>query len=97
MNKYEEAFLRIDATTEVGLKDTITTELGDATINKEAFVIDMVTLHELVARATPMKPVITGAKHSLIFMGCPVCKDRTSIVNNFCPHCGQALDWSETK
>ena len=54
--------------------------------------------NELVERATPMKP--SDLKDDdYVWWQCPKCNgdttDDNQIQYNFCPICGQALDWSE--
>ena len=51
-------------------------------------------LEELVERATPKKP----KSEKEIFCLCPICKEFVGDEfdkNNYCPVCGQAIDWSE--
>ena len=91
-NKYEEAFARIDSTTSIGLKGTITTEFGTVSINKQAFREDMTVIQGLVKRATPMKPLFAWDYK------CPNC--NKFITNGskwqcekYCDNCGQAIDW----
>lgn len=61
-------------------------------------------LEELVERATPKAP---NGKHSgwrspdgvsvLTFFeySCPHCERRVTDIDNFCPNCGQAIDWGK--
>ena len=44
-------------------------------------------MEELVVKATPMKPDSSQA--------CKVCDEALSIGYNFCPQCGQAIEWGE--
>ena len=59
-------------------------------------------LQELVEKETPMKPKsklygITGEGETFMYHYCPICgfysveKDYA----NYCPNCGQKLDWSD--
>lgn len=54
-------------------------------------------LQELVNKATPMKPIPLFIPMAFLPYRCRKCK---SLVNNrkqkfrYCPHCGQAVDWS---
>lgn len=62
------------------------------------------TLQELVDKATPKAP---NGKHSgwrspdgvsvLTFFeySCPRCERRVTDIDNFCPNCGQALNWGK--
>lgn len=51
-------------------------------------------LQKLVDRVTPNKP----KSEKEIFYLCPICKEFVGDEfdkNNYCPVCGQAIDWSE--
>lgn len=55
---------------------------------------------ELLDKATPKKPITKVAKGSydpVYFHYCPVCKFSSVEKDyaNFCPNCGQKLDWSD--
>ena len=54
------------------------------------------TLDELVERAAPKKP-IRKYTYSGIIVGVCECQQSCPITFNFCPNCGQALDWSDEK
>jgi hypothetical protein len=71
----------------------------------EPFPIEEIeSLQELVDKATPEAPnvehswwrspdgvsVLTFFKYK-----CPCCGRRVTDIDNFCPNCGQAIDWSE--
>lgn len=57
-------------------------------------------IEELVDKETPVKPIVEDARkfgysygHSYI---CPECnKVYVNVKHNYCPNCGQKLDWSE--
>lgn len=97
MNKYEIALTELvsDASTLYVLHKT---HLTPQVIAKRLDTIEECNnnLQELVKRATPMKP-LTHFMSSL----CPIstCKSLVSDEDNkynFCPYCGQAIDWSGT-
>ena len=46
---------------------------------------------ELVDKATPKNPLYNGEYIS--FCNCPNCKKVVPIRGDYCPRCGQALDW----
>lgn len=54
-------------------------------------------LQELVDRATPKKPYGTNGDWANLSMNrCPYCKAYPLSPNDdYCPNCGQAIDWSE--
>ena len=56
-------------------------------------------LQELVDRATPKKPQKWTVGKLLLNRGfefnCPVCNSVHHDMLNFCPDCGQALDWGK--
>jgi hypothetical protein len=49
-------------------------------------------LKELVERATPKKVIYENNDSGI--GECPNCRERI-FTPDFCPNCGQALDWSE--
>ncbi len=55
-------------------------------------------LISLIERDTP-KSLIKNTNHVITKHNCPVCVCRVDIPQlievNFCPKCGQRLDWSE--
>lgn len=71
------------------------TDCGDCNIKR-----DILTLKELVDKSTPMKPIPLFIPMAFLPYRCPVCR---TLVNhkkdkfNYCPNCGQRLDWSEEK
>lgn len=61
------------------------------------------TLQELVNRATPKKPVEKKFNEATMWdcadyfverNACPTCKIKIINKSDFCPCCGQAIDWS---
>ena len=61
--------------------------------------IDLTLIKELVERATPKKPY-NPPTQGFIDFDCPrcykyICTNERKRSINFCPNCGQALDWSE--
>lgn len=65
-------------------------------------VDELITLKELVDKATPKKPIVKYDNFGDGTLCCPNCNQ--SIVNvwskrkyrpKYCHYCGQALDWSE--
>lgn len=73
-------------------------------VNRWAHTKDWNLLKELVEKATPKAP---SGKHSgwrspdgasvLTFFEykCPCCERRVTDIDNFCPNCGQALNWGK--
>lgn len=90
MNKYQKALERICNNLLCG---------GECAVGcKPCSLLE--PIQELVEKATPMKPitkVVKGSYDPVYFHYCPVCnffsveKDYA----NFCPGCGQKLDWSD--
>lgn len=88
MNKYQEAFYNVS--------------MGDSFPGaKEQFEKGLEVLRELVEKETPRKPI--EIKYKLFYgWACPHCAHDIS--NNrkrkhqkvqYCPNCGQKLDWGE--
>ena len=48
-------------------------------------------LQELVDKATPMKPT----PYIKNIGTCKSCEDSVHRLDNYCPNCGQKIDWSE--
>ena len=95
MNKYFEATNRM-----LSHIDTIhwveEINIGD----KDLYEQDKKTIWELVEKATPKKLQYDYLNHELVNYHCPNCGEAQGLKVNkrwrkFCPHCGQALDWSE--
>ena len=93
MSKYQEAYnhiLHCD-------RDKPHSYISDAYRN------DLSVLKELVEKATPKKPNLWGdgyADGELVYdmYDCPNCGKSYEIEYekyDYCPHCGQALDWGE--
>lgn len=65
---------------------------------KDRFPKEFKVLQSLGERDTPKKP-INDTNHVIRQHNCSVCKRRVDIPQlievNFCPKCGQRLDWSE--
>ena len=57
-------------------------------------------LEKLVERDKPMKP-IKDNRHVFTQYNCKVCNSRVDIPQlkeiNYCPKCGQRIDWSDDK
>lgn len=73
---------------------TATANLGAVEIpeNMKQYMVELLKLQK---RSTPQKPVMVNVGHNGKTDGCPVCgKDFWEKVN-FCPNCGQAIDWSD--
>mgnify|MGYP001811008199 CR=1 FL=1 len=86
MNKYQEALNRLKIKS-LYYADTLT-QLRATKVESE-IIEDKKTVQELVDRATPMKPTY---EHALF---CDKCFNQVVTKDmNFCPNCGQALDWS---
>ena len=89
MNKYDRA-----------LKDIYKEAYPNASENwcAESLNDNVLLLKELVERATPKKPALHIIDDTEWLM-CPICtwdtKDSEGLEHNYCPGCGQALDWSE--
>ena len=56
-------------------------------------VDEMIDIKELVEKATPKK--LLYSEEYISFSHCPNCKKVVPIRGDYCPRCGQALDWSE--
>lgn len=50
-----------------------------------------ITLNECVEKQRAKKPALLNPSFS--FTGCPECGTR--MCSNYCPNCGQRIDWSE--
>ena len=90
MNKYQEALTTIKQCIYEASKETINpNELEEIKV-----------LQELVYKATPKKPIERHyedeGEPEYIKVCCPAgCKVQVGNYYNFCPECGQALDWSD--
>lgn len=83
MNKYEKALKDVANETVDGYYQPKTVEH----FHSEAIGI----LRELVERAIPQKLLYNGEYVS--FCNCPNCKKVVPIHGNYCPRCGQRLNW----
>lgn len=94
MNKYQEALDNIGS---LYMHD----EDGEADcILSESFMKDDYDiLKELVEKATPIKFVKSYSKYSKESWLCPSCRRKLKKEwqhnNNYCPKCGQKIEWSE--
>ena len=96
MNKYQEAYLKLLSTfngMQLGINNHNTLEIT------QSFNI----IKELVDKEIPKKPKIdrlyynchNGECDKAFIYYCPVCNIGSVEDMNYCPECGQALDWSE--
>ena len=59
----------------------------------ERYEMALQIAREVFQKQTPVKPIYD---HRDAEMGCTFCGDRVSgweELPNYCPHCGQAIDW----
>ena len=85
MNKYQEAYKRLSSRTY---------QYAD----KEGVYEDIEILGELVEKATPKKPRPLFLPMAYIPHKCPVCWSPVNYRKekfNYCPNCGQKIDWEE--
>lgn len=80
-NKYQEALNKV-------LIDNPKIQLTTSDIHSSILV-----LKKLVDKETPKKPLEIG--NILVMDGCPKCRMPISTRYNYCPECGQKLDWSD--
>lgn len=86
MNKYQEALGFVKETLNAREPNVMNHLCANRRLDHE--------LKELVERATPKKP----KSEKEIFYLCPICKEFVGDEfdkSNYCPMCGQAIDWSE--
>ena len=54
-----------------------------------------------IEKQIPKKPNIHGVREdrevNTISYTCPMCHEHIWVTEKYCKHCGQALDWSDTK
>ena len=85
MNKYEEAFHVVS--------------MGDSFPGaEEQFEKGLEVLRELVEKETPKKPRPVFLPMAYIPHKCPVCWSPVNYRKekfNYCPKCGQRIDWNE--
>lgn len=92
MNKYQEPFNNIVVEAE------LMAERCNHKLEK-----DIKTVQELIDKATPKKPTYVADGYSegeLVFdtWVCPNCDEDYEVdyhYYDYCPNCGQAIDWSE--
>ena len=86
MNKYQEALDYVNK--------SVCTAMACLGINDKKTRKCLHTLQGLVNKETPIKIV---CKKSLGFYRthCPKCDIAITIASDYCPNCGQKLDWSE--
>lgn len=98
MNKYQEAFERLYLHTEQLQKFQV---MDCPAFNKGSYEEDKKLIGELVEKATPKKTYM-----NVFNAYCPNCKNalgkefamnglRGRLGTQYCPNCGQELDWSE--
>ena len=59
-------------------------------------IVETNYINELVERATPKKTLNTKyVLYNEKLVECPIC-GKNDLKANFCRHCGQALDWSDS-
>lgn len=54
-------------------------------------IVDIDNLQELVDRATPKKPI----QFADCLLRCSKCFNVINILEDYCPKCGKAIDWSD--
>lgn len=89
MNKYQEALERICNNLICG---------GECAVGGKPCSL-LEPIQELVDKETPKKVIkftseITNSEEALTFYTCPKCRMLLSN-DNYCPKCGQKLDWSD--
>lgn len=67
--------------------------MGDGKMNVDKWGESLDTIHELVEKATPKKAEQT--KYAPYHTFCSACGGLVFDNFDYCPKCGQALDWSE--
>lgn len=83
MNKYIEAFKK--------LKTTIWKLSNDKPLKKD--LEPLYAIHELVEKATPKKPRYNKEIDEYTCRECGYNVIRRWEKMNYCPHCGQSIDW----
>lgn len=93
MNKYQEVLENI------GMIDLDTESNGydNPKYLKDFYFGEYCILEEIVKKSIPKKPleVYEYFLDVYLFGECPVCGEDCYGTMNYCPKCGQALDWSE--
>ena len=49
---------------------------------------------EVLEKQMPRKPITERTRYGMLY-DCSVCECGLEPHNNYCPQCGQAIDWSE--
>ena len=95
MNKYQKAleYIEANAVQEITNSYFRKNRTLDG-INFEEFDNNLTTLQKLVDKATPFKPSSVENNSQEKYGRCK-CLNIVFENNNYCKHCGQALDWSE--
>jgi hypothetical protein len=94
MNKYEEAFHRIDGHIIWEADEPLPNGYIDHKHFSQLYQDEFDLIQELVERATPKKPIMLGPEDFALFE-CPTCHDKTHCGDfSHCSECGQKLDWS---
>lgn len=93
MNKYQEALNTLKTS---DIKLFVYKEQENVVEEHQPTIFDfyhseIFALQELVEKATPKKLLYNGEYVS--FCNCPNCKKVVPIHGNYCPRCGQKLDW----
>ena len=94
MNKYEKA---IDTLIKSDFKFFVykgQTEKMEAPRMFDLYHFEILTLQELVEKATPKKPTEKKPFGNATYYNCPNCNIGIGTSANYCRKCGQALDWS---
>nr|DAJ21559.1 MAG TPA: hypothetical protein [Siphoviridae sp. ctWyD10] len=96
MNRYKEALLDIQYICEQSQKYK--------KLQKYNAKGQLKILQELVDKATPKAPSVEhsgqrspdGTSVIRFFKyNCPRCESRVTVIDEFCPECGQAIDWGK--
>lgn len=84
MNKYQEALN--------------TFKNIDKTFNKQE-LLAILTLQELINKQAKTLPTLVddGVGFGDLELCCPMCLTTLYNTPNYCPHCGQAIDWRGNK
>jgi hypothetical protein len=94
MNKYEEAFHRIDGHIIWEADEPLPNGYIDHKHFSQLYQDEFDLIQELVERATPKKPIYVNRGHE-----CPTCSNcdiegELGYQYKYCSECGQTIDWS---